>query len=149
MGTAQLVRGTFSGDLSHSLSVAESSENVGGSDNGKYSGNSAYDDELSVHSNINGSRGQSIEFKQNVEADSVWKQRIGNGFLWAGKKSLEIYMVHGLLLDVLKPEVKPTFPSIQGYGLIAGNFAITIILCVMVINLMSQSRMLKKLLGMK
>lgn len=58
-------------------------------------------------------------------------------------------MVHGLLLDVLKPEEKPTFPSIEGYGLVTGNFAITIILCIVVISLMSQSRILKKILGMK
>ena len=148
-GTAQLVRQTLPGDLSYPLPVAESGETSRGTDDRKYSGNSSYGDELSDHGNIDSSCGQDIKFEQNVETDSVWKQRIGNGFLWAGKKSLEIYMVHGLLLDVLKPEIKPTFPSIQGYGLIIGNFAITIILCVIVISLMSQSRILKKILGMK
>ncbi len=74
---------------------------------------------------------------------------VSKGFLWAGEKSLEIYMVHGLLLNVLMPEVKPIFPSIMGYGLISGNFVITIILCVVIISLISQNNVLKKLLGMK
>ena len=60
-----------------------------------------------------------------------------------------IYMVHGLLLNVLMPNTKPEFPSISGYGLIAGNFVITIVLCAVVISVISQSSILKKLLGMK
>ena len=58
-------------------------------------------------------------------------------------------MVHGLLLNVLMPKAKPEFPSIEGYGLITGNFVITITLCVVVISLVSQSNILKKLLGIK
>lgn len=58
-------------------------------------------------------------------------------------------MVHGLLLNVLMPNTKPEFPSISGYGLIAGNFVITIVLCVVVIGMISQSTVLKKILGMK
>lgn len=87
--------------------------------------------------------------KRLFETRTLWKQRIGNAFLWAGKKSLEIYMVHGLLLNVLMPNMKPEFPSISGYGLIVGNFVITITLCVVVINLISQNSILKKILGMK
>ena len=62
---------------------------------------------------------------------------------------MEIYMVHVFLLDVLKPEVKPVFPSIAGYGLIIGNFVITIILCALVISLISHNNVLRRLLGMK
>ncbi len=148
-GISQLMRGTFARDLSHPLPVTDSAEDAGGTDNGKYSRDSADASQLSDHGSPDNYCGQVSEHKQNIETGSVWKQRISKGFLWAGEKSLEIYMVHGLLLDVLMPEVKPIFPSIMGYGLISGNFVITIILCVVIISLISQNNVLKKLLGMK
>lgn len=80
-GTAQLVRQTLPGDLSYPLPVAESGETSRGTDDWKYSGNSSYSDKLSNHGNIDGFRGLGIKFEQNVETDSVRKQRIGNGFL--------------------------------------------------------------------
>lgn len=58
-------------------------------------------------------------------------------------------MVHGLLLNILMPEVEPVFPSVIAYGLITGNFVITVILSFMVISLTSHNQVLKKLLGMK
>ncbi len=143
------MRGTFTGDLSHPLLVAEPTEDEGGTDNGKYTRDNADARKLSDHGSADSSCGQVGEYKKNIKIGSVWKQRISKGFLWAGEKSLEIYIVHGLLLDVLMPEVKPIFPSIMGYGLITGNFVITIILCVVVISLISQNRMLRKLLEMK
>ena len=143
------MRGTFARDLSHPLPVTDSAEDDGDTDNEKYSRDSADASQLSDHGNTDNFCGQVSERKQNTKFDSIWKQRVSKGFLWAGKKSLEIYMLHGLLLDVLMPEVKPIFPSIKGYGLISGNFVITIILCVIVISLISQNNVLKKLLGMK
>lgn len=143
------MRGTFAGDLSHALPATDSAEDVGSTNNGKYTGGSVDARKLSDHGSTDSSCGQVGEYKQNIEIGSVWKQRIIKGFLWAGEKSLEIYMVHGLLLDVLMPDVKPIFPGIVGYGLITGNFVITITLCVVVISLISQNRVLRKLLGMK
>jgi len=148
-GISQLVRGTFVGDLSHTLPVTDSAEDAGITNNRKYTGGRVDARKLSDHDSTDSSCGQVGEYKQNIEIGSVWKQRVSKGFLWAGEKSLEVYMVHGLLLDVLMPEVKPNFPSIKGYGLITGNFVITIILCVVVISLISQNKVLRKLLGMK
>ena len=68
---------------------------------------------------------------------------------WIGSHSLEIYLFHYLLLDLLLPEIRPGFPSIVAYCLIAANFIITNLLCVGVICLISQSSILKKILGMK
>ncbi len=148
-GTTPLVRSSFSGNLSHPLPVTEPAENDGNAYDGKHTGNGVNNQQLRDHGDAYSVVSQTVEHQQGAEVGSVWKQRVGRGFLWAGKKSLEIYMVHGLLLDVLMPESKPIFPSIVGYGLIAGNFAITILLCAVVISLISQSNFLKKILGMK
>lgn len=70
-------------------------------------------------------------------------------FLWAGKHSLEIYMIHGLLLNIFKSSVPVQFSSIQGYLLTAGNFALTIGLCAIVIGLLNQNKLLKKVLSIR
>ena len=148
-GTARMVRGPLTGDLSHPLPAALSAEDGRDTFDGKHTGYCANDKQLRNDSSSDTLCGQANELEQGVEVGALWKQRISNLFLWAGEKSLEIYMVHGLLLNVLMPNTKPEFPSISGYGLIAGNFVITIVLCAVVISVISQSSILKKLLGMK
>ena len=144
-----MVWGTFAGDLSHPLLVTDSAKDARRTDNGKYTRDSANASQLFDYDCVYDINNQNDEYKQSIESGSIWKQRVGKGFLWAGEKSLEIYMVHVFLLDVLKPEVKPVFPSIAGYGLIIGNFVITIILCALVISLISHNNVLRRLLGMK
>ena len=140
-----LCKGLF--DIAPNITVPP--EDRGDAYNGKFTGNCANVGLLRDDSHADTSCGESNKLEQGVETCSLWKQRVGNWFLWAGKKSLEIYMVHGLLLDVLMPKAKPEFPSIEGYGLITGNFVITITLCVVVISLVSQNNILKKILGIK
>ena len=70
-------------------------------------------------------------------------------FLWAGKQSLEIYMIHGLLLNVFKSDHIIQFSSIEGYLLTAGNFALTVVLCAAVISLLKQNTILKKVLSIR
>ncbi|KAB3659168.1 acyltransferase, partial [Phocaeicola vulgatus] len=71
------------------------------------------------------------------------KEKVSEFFLWAGKQSLEIYMMHGLLLNIFKSSVAIQFSSIEGYLLTAGNFALTIGLCAVVIRLLKQNFVLK------
>ena len=143
------MRSSLTGDLSHPLPAALPAEDGRDTFDGKHTGYCANDKQLRNDSSSDTPCGQANQLEQGIEVGALWKQRISILFLWAGEKSLEIYMVHGLLLNVLMPKVKPEFPSIEGYGLITGNFVITITLCVVVISLASQSSVLKKLLGMK
>ena len=74
----------------------------------------------------------------------------GGGMLsWVGKHSLEIYMVHGLLLNILKSDVLVQFNSIKGYLLTASNFILTVGLCAIVICLLSQNTVLKRVLNIR
>lgn len=77
------------------------------------------------------------------------KEKVSEFFLWAGKQSLEIYMMHGLLLNIFKSSVAIQFSSIEGYLLTAGNFALTIGLCAVVIRLLNQNVVLKKVLNIR
>ena len=62
---------------------------------------------------------------------------------------MEIYMMHGLLLNIFKSSVAIQFSSIEGYLLTAGNFALTIGLCAVVIRLLNQNVVLKKVLSIR
>lgn len=77
------------------------------------------------------------------------KEKVGEFFLWAGKQSLEIYMMHGLLLNIFKSSIAIQFSSIEGYLLTAGNFALTVGLCAVVIRLLNQNAVLKKVLNIR
>ena len=77
------------------------------------------------------------------------KEKVREFFLWAGKQSLEIYMMHGLLLNIFKSSVAIQFSSIEGYLLTAGNFALTVGLCAVVIRLLDQNAVLKKVLNIR
>lgn len=78
-----------------------------------------------------------------------WKEKVRDVFLWAGKQSMEIYMMHGLLLNIFKSSAVIQFSSIEGYLLAAGNFALTIGLCAVVIRLLNQNVVLKKVLNIR
>ena len=87
--------------------------------------------------------------KCRVEICINRKEKVSGFFLWAGKQSLEIYMMHGLLLNIFKSSVAIQFSSIEGYLLTAGNFALTIGLCAVVIRLLNQNVVLKKVLSIR
>ena len=58
-------------------------------------------------------------------------------------------MIHGLLLNIFKSDVAIQFSSIEGYLLTAGNFALTVGLCAVVISLLNQNTILKRVLNIR
>lgn len=87
--------------------------------------------------------------EQSIENGAYGKEKLINLFSWAGKHSLEIYMIHGLLLNILKSSVPIRFSNFQGYLLTAGNLVLTIGLCALVIELLDKNRILKKFLSIR
>lgn len=65
----------------------------------------------------------------------IWKKCLNELLIWAGKRSLEIYMLHGLLLNIFKSNTEVGFNSIEGYVLSFANFVFTVLLCATVISL--------------
>lgn len=58
-------------------------------------------------------------------------------------------MIHGLLLNIFKSDTVIQFCSIEGYLLTASNFVLTIGLCAVVISLLKQNIILKKILNIR
>lgn len=87
--------------------------------------------------------------EQGITVSVNWQKRMRIFFLWAGKCSLEIYMIHGLVLNIFKSSEPILFASMQGYVLTAGNFALTVGSCFCVIELLNQNLPLKKFLSIR
>lgn len=77
------------------------------------------------------------------------KEKLRGFFLWAGKRSLEIYMFHGLVLNIFKSNVPIQFSSIQGYVLTISNFVLTVGLCAAIIELLNRNLILKRVLSIR
>ena len=60
-----------------------------------------------------------------------------------------VAMLLVVLLNIFKSSVAIQFSSIEGYLLTAGNFALTIGLCAVVIRLLNQNVILKKVLNIR
>ena len=68
------------------------------------------------------------------------------GFKWVGVHSLEVYLTHYLLINLVRMKIMPQFATPQGVVLVIGNFALTLILVVPVIKLLNQNYYLRKVL---
>lgn len=105
--------------------------------------------ELSNHSRPHSDGNNSDKEKQGATSPSNWKGKIKLFFLWAGNRSLEIYLIHDMVLNIFRSETSVQFNSIEGYLLTAGNFVLTIALCSLIINLLSHNSILKRVLGVR
>lgn len=86
---------------------------------------------------------------QNFAKNHVCKNVIGTFFYWFGKHSLEVYLIHGLFLNILKTKELQLFSSIIGYGLTFCNYLLTIMLCYVVITILRESDVLRKILCLR
>lgn len=94
--------------------------------------------------------GDSIYNRQQcVEKNSYSKNAIESFFYWFGKHSLEVYLLHGLFLNILKTKELHLFSSIIGYGLTFGNYILTLLLCYIVITFLRKCDLLKKILCLR
>ncbi|MBR0081785.1 MAG: acyltransferase [Clostridia bacterium] len=78
--------------------------------------------------------------------ESALRQRIAAGLSWTGVHSLEIYLVHYLLLNLVKSAELPPIGSMRGAALVLGNYALTLALTALVVKLLHQNRMLRLVL---
>ena len=62
-----------------------------------------------------------------------------NSLIWIGRRSLEIYLLHGFTLNLLQNEAKPMFSISVGIGLAFVNYCITVILTFRIITLIERN----------
>lgn len=148
-GYSCMGRRTLVGSVPRTLSASQLDQ-VGQSTNSIQSGGTEHgSDQLYDYGGTYCDGNRDDEPKCRAEICINRKEKVRDFFLWAGKQSLEIYMIHGLLLNIFKSSVAIQFSSIEGYLLTAGNFALTIGLCAVVIRLLNQNVALKKVLNIR
>lgn len=140
---------TFSGSIPRTLSVIESNQSGQQPCVLQSIGDDTCLDKLHNNRTWCGIVDRVDKQEQSIENGAYGKEKLINLFLWAGKHSLEIYMIHGLLLNILKSSVPIRFSNFQGYLLTAGNLVLTIGLCALVIELLDKNRILKKFLSIR
>lgn len=69
--------------------------------------------------------------------------------LLAEKRNLEIYLIHGLVLAILKTRNAVIFPSALGYALVFTNFLITLAACYFIIDVISCNEVLRKSMAIR
>lgn len=87
--------------------------------------------------------------EQSFNIFTIWEKSLNDLLIWSGKRSLEIYMLHGLLLNIFKSNTEVDFYSIEGYVLSFANFVFTVLLCAIVISLLNKNFLLKKFLSIR
>ena len=137
------------GSVSHALSAAQFDQVGQSADSVQSGGAEPGSGQLCDYGSTYCDGNSDDEPKCRAEICIIRKEKVSDVFLWAGKQSLEIYMMHGLLLNIFKSSVAIQFSSIEGYLLTAGNFALTIGLCAVVIRLLNQNAVLKKVLNIR
>ena len=142
-------RRAFSGSVPHALPASQHDQAGQKPNSLQPSGTDSGVGELYYHSGSHSDDGNGTKQKQSAKVCPNGKEKVKGFFLWAGKRSLEIYMIHGLLLNICKSDVVVQFSSIEGYLLTAGNFALTVGLCAVVISLLNQNTILKKALNIR
>lgn len=139
----------FVGSVPHALSASQFDQAGQSPKPLQPSGTDSGVGELYRHSSSYGVDNNGTKQKQSAKIRTNRKEKVSNFFLWAGKRNLEIYMIHGLLLNIFKSDVVIQFCSIEGYLLTAANFTLTVGLCAIVISLLNQNTILKRVLNIR
>lgn len=98
-------RKAFAGSVPHALPASQYDYAEQNPDSLQPSGTDSGVGELYYHSGSHGDNSNGIKQKQSAEICTNGKEKVRRFFLWAGKRSLEIYMIHGLLLNIFKSDV--------------------------------------------
>lgn len=64
--------------------------------------------------------------------------------VWVGQHSLEVYLLHYLLLNQVKLVERPEFNTAMGMGIAAVNYVLTLVLCSLLIELLNRNRVIKR-----
>lgn len=69
------------------------------------------------------------------------KMIVGKVLQWYGIHSLEIYLIHYLILNIIKQTILPETTTAQGMGMIVLNYFITIVMARLIVQVVNQSRL--------
>lgn len=140
---------SFNGNVCYPLSISDSSSTGSSSDGIINSRITALEYELCNSNHSDNSGNSHIKQKHSATTSPLWKTSITRFFYWSGRLSLELYVVHGLLLNMLYLKTPPSFSSVLGLLLSMGNFVLTLMLSAIVICLVRKNKVLCMILGVR
>lgn len=146
VGGGTLVRRTFAGDLSDAVSTTDTIAAE------RTATGIEYVRRNRCHSEPYGDTrdclytDKSSQKQHDSAKNVVCEERLKMLLSWFGVHSLEIYLLHGVLLNVLKVLSQISFDTALGISLTFTNYALTLMLCYMVITLIDLNRPLRRCL---
>lgn len=150
-----MVGSTFSRDLPHSLFVLELGSGVGASSAILNARNNVSHDKLLADAGSHSDGNQDSSTQSVLQSAAVYeiassrKSAARRFFSWVGIHSLELYVVHGFTLCLLKSVEPLELHSAIGWTLVAVNFTITVALSCLFITIIAKNRLLNKILYWK
>lgn len=78
--------------------------------------------------------------------ESTGLAKLRKVLVYVGEHSLEVYVIHYLCLSLLKPQSGVAFASFNGFMVVAVNFALTVLISLMVQKLLNRNQWASRLL---
>lgn len=102
------------GSVSHALSASQLDQVGQSADSVQSGGDEPGSGQLCDYGSTYCDGNSDDEPKCRAELCINRKEKVGEFFLWAGKQSLEIYMMHGLLLNIFKAVLRSNLAVLKG-----------------------------------
>ena len=111
-------------------------------------GSSVCGNELCCYLDNNGDDNKAYKLEQSYKILSL-REEIASFLIFTGRESLCIYLIHGLLLNLLKTDTPISFLSIAGIALTFANYILSVSLCAIIIHILGKNKTLCRILGIK
>ena len=147
--SSQLDRRTLVRSVSHPLPISESCTSSSSASVGIDGGNICNSHKLPANFSVDSNGYKDGTGQQYIELSVVCQTRINKILNWVGVHSLEVYLIHGFSLCLLKLTNPPVLDSCYGWLLISLNFAVAVILSCTYIRIIESNKLLNKILYWK
>lgn len=141
-GVFSMGRSPLNGNICGPISAAKHPSTTGETDVRFNTRNNADISKLSTNNGLANDSNQVAEPKHTSTLYPIRKVLM-EFFEWAGVNSLQLYLIHTLVINLLRFGTTPSFKSVNGLLLIMGNYVLSIVLLMMIINLINTNRYLK------
>lgn len=146
---AQLGRSSLAGSLSQPLPSTQPLSHGAVASTNVVERNHVADHQLPNNGFADITSNQSSATQPDIELHHVRETKPANFLKWTGVHSLEIYLIHGFSLCLLKLTEPPMMHSWQSWCLIVVDFIIAVTLSIMYIRIIESNKLLNKILFWK
>ena len=142
-------RRTLVRSVSHPLPISESCTSSSSASVSINGGNICNSHKLPANFSVDSNGYKDGTEQQYIELSVVCQTRINKILNWVGVHSLEVYLIHGFSLCLLKLTNPPVLDSCYGWLLVTLNFVVAVILSCTYIRIIESNKLLNKILYWK